>query len=440
MSRIKQDPMRLAYNKFSGIAIIISLTLIPLFLWLPYANFSNTKQTLLTIGQALGLTGSILFSINFILSGRFKFLEPFFGGLNRIYITHHTIGAIAFIFLLYHPVFITLFYVPISVVSAAKILFSTPSNLPIFLGMIALLVIIITLIITFFIKLPYNIWKYTHKFLGLALFFATLHIYLIPSTVSKNPYLRYYILSIALLGTLSYLYRVIFYRFLVKRLSYTVSQVRLVNQEVTEIILTPQKNHFNYLPGQFIFINFSSLRVTKEVHPFSLTSAPSYPYLSLAVKSSGDYSETLKLLKMGAIAQVEGPFGYFTYSRYSTLKQLWIAGGIGITTFLGMARSLTPDTPYAIILYYVVGTPEEAVYLNELQTLTTKVANFKIYPYFSKTRGRISAETIANTIFDYKLYEIFLCGPPPMMNSLRSQFRKLGIKNFHIHSEEFSLE
>jgi ferredoxin-NADP reductase len=36
--------------------------------------------------------------------------------------------------------------------------------------------------------------------------------------------------------------------------------------------------------------------------------------------------------------------------------------------------------------------------------------------------------------------EILLCGPPPMMKSLRGQFKQLGVPGSHIHSEEFSLQ
>ena len=36
--------------------------------------------------------------------------------------------------------------------------------------------------------------------------------------------------------------------------------------------------------------------------------------------------------------------------------------------------------------------------------------------------------------------EIFICGPPVMMKSLRKQIRAKGIKNSSIHSEEFTMQ
>lgn len=428
------------YRKYVGISLIVILTIIPVILWFPYATFSDTKSIFLSIGQALGLMGSVLLSINIILSGRFKFLESLFAGLNQIYIVHHFIGAIVLILLLYHPVFVALFYLKISIVAAIKILFSGPSNIPVFLGLLSLLVMIFALIFTFFIKLPYQIWKITHKFLGVSLLLASIHIFLIPSTVSKDLVLRFYILGLSALGLLAYLYRVLLFKFLVKRFNYPVESAKPIHPEVTEVILKPKDKEMKYQPGQFVFVDFSSLGIPKEVHPFSLTSSPESKNLSLAIKSSGDYTEAVKLLKTGALAQIEGPFGHFTYTRYENKRQIWVAGGIGITPFLSMARSLKPGTTYKIDLYYQVGVPEEAVYLDELKQISEKVPSFKIIPHFSKTQERLSAEIISKTSTDYLSADIFLCGPPPMMASLRLQFRKIGIKNSHIHSEEFSLQ
>lgn len=52
----------------------------------------------------------------------------------------------------------------------------------------------------------------------------------------------------------------------------------------------------------------------------------------------------------------------------------------------------------------------------------------------------ITAEKIMSSSGDVKDKDIFLCGPPPMMRALREQFRKLGVPNSRIHSEEFSVK
>ena len=52
------------------------------------------------------------------------------------------------------------------------------------------------------------------------------------------------------------------------------------------------------------------------------------------MKALGDYTQSLKNLKPGTIAEIEGAFGKFSYTHYGDSPQIWIAGGIGVTPFL----------------------------------------------------------------------------------------------------------
>jgi hypothetical protein len=69
------------------------------------------------------------------------------------------------------------------------------------------------MILTLFVKIPYDNWKRSHKCLGLVLVFGTIHILTIESTrgrpvaVLQNPLLRYYMLGLAALGVISFCYK-----------------------------------------------------------------------------------------------------------------------------------------------------------------------------------------------------------------------------------------
>lgn len=428
------------HKKYLGVTLLYLICLIPVLLWYPDASFNTFANFIRSLGQLTGLVGAVLLSANFILSTRLKFLDPLFDGLNRIYIIHHLTGAISFILLLFHPVILALWYLPTSVISAAKLLIPDTGNLPVWFGVTSLMVLIVLLVITFFIPLKYQNWKSTHQYIGIALLLASLHIYLIPSTVSFNLPLRIYMLSVCGLGILGYLYKTVLGKRLVPRFDYQIDHIGALTPDILEISLNPLQKSLTHLPGQFIFLNVNNLGITGESHPFSIASAPGSQKLGLAVKSSGDYTETLKLLKIGSLAKIEGPFGRFIYTNSYHQKQIWIAGGIGITPFLSMARSLGPTSPVSAVLFYVVSVPEEAVYVSELQNIAiTYPDKFKFILHASKTAGHINAETISKAVPDFLDRDIFICGPPAMMTGLRGQFLKLNVGNRFIHSEEFSL-
>ncbi|MBI5465867.1 MAG: ferric reductase, partial [Candidatus Kerfeldbacteria bacterium] len=90
-----------------GWLIIIFLSLLPIVFWYflkPISTrFISSTTTLTSLGQITGLVGMAMFALTLILSARLKFLENYFGGLNRVYVAHHIFGSIAFILLLFHP-------------------------------------------------------------------------------------------------------------------------------------------------------------------------------------------------------------------------------------------------------------------------------------------------------------------------------------------------
>jgi predicted ferric reductase len=189
-----------------------------------------------------------------------------------------------------------------------------------------------------------------------------------------------------------------------------------------------------------VFVRFETDGVLSESHPFSISSRPDDDNLSLGIKTLGDYTSMVYLLKPGAICSIEGPFGAFSYTKAQSKRQIWVAGGIGVTPFLSMARDLGAEAKdYAVDLYYSVKNEGELAFALELVQIAKQNSNFKFTPYFSEKNGFLSASFISKNSGGLSGSEVFLCGPSGFMKSLREQFVGLGINNNKIHSEEFSL-
>lgn len=406
------------------------------------------------LGQALGLVGMAMFALNLVLAARLKWLEDIFGGMNKIYIAHHILGGTAFILLLLHPLFLIARYLTADGIALKNTLITYVANPACFadfsllspdcstlFGTTGLLLMIVFLVITFFVKLPYPTWKLTHKFLGAAFFFASLHVLTIASDVTTVNALKYYMFALVAAGFLAVLYRTVLGFVVVPRMTYIIDEVKVVNETVSEIVMHPkdEKKCIRYTPGQFIFIGFPDIRGLGEVHPFSLSSQPEGVCISIGVKALGDYTRRLRELRSGMRAVIEGPFGRTSYAYYPRKSQIWIAGGIGITPFLGMARSLKQGDGYKVDLYYSVVERSEAAFLGELEQLSAQNPNLRLISWFSKERSFLTADAIVKESGGVLGKEIFLCGPPPMMKALKAQFGKWKVPVANIHSEEFSI-
>ncbi len=453
--------IKLWLEKYGGWFLIWLASFIPVFLWLMIndmsVEFSSAYGVLSAVGNILGLIGFVLYAINLLLAIRHRWLENFFQGLNRVYIAHHITGGIALALLVFHPFFLAArsldFKLMETFAESARFLWprgvdTTLSYLEvqdavsINAGIIAFWGMVVLLLLTFFVKLPYRLWLFTHRFLGLAFLFALLHIITINSDTTQSALLKWYMIAWGLVGIAAFLYRTVFGGVLVRRYPYKVKRV-IVDGPMTMIELMPIGKSIAFKSGQFIFIRFlwsQEKGIIPEAHPFSIASAPQEDGLRLYVKALGDFTSGLHGLKEETVAEVEGAFGRFTPARYGVNPQIWIAGGIGITPFLSMARNMQ-QLPQKIYLVYSVATRSEMVEASVLQDfLPQHYKNFVFMPYITDEQdGKFLTAQYIETHIEggFSGKEIFLCGPPAMMKAMRGQIRDKGIPNRKIHSEEF---
>jgi ferredoxin-NADP reductase len=111
---------------------------------------------------------------------------------------------------------------------------------------------------------------------------------------------------------------------------------------------------------------------------------------------------------------------------------------VGVTPFLSMARSLD-GKPYDIDFYYCTERADDAFFLDELFALADRSPRFRVIPIRRDSLGFITAEDIRAASGDPVKQDIFICGPPVMIASLRQQFAARGVPASQIHYEDFAV-
>jgi predicted ferric reductase len=429
-----------------GPFVLAFLYVVPLALWAATAplgtRFDGRFQTLTSIAVLLAYAGTTAFALNLVLGARLRFVEALFGGLDRMYRAHRVNGELAFALLLGHVVLILASRATISTETALDLL-GPGAGWTVFAGVLAFTAMTVGIVVTLFVRVNHELFVYVQRFFGVIFLGATYHVFTSDGARSDSQALNLYLALLATLGIAAFVYRSVLGSLLVRRRHYRVVAVNRLDENVTEFELEPLGKPLAFAPGQFLFVCFSSpaldeqfgLLLRNQFHPFSITSAPDEEGLRITVKAVGDYTRAMRLLEPGAEAVVEGPYGSFG-AETDNERQIWIAGGIGVTPFLSMARSLNGAGP-AVDFYYCVEHAPEAHFLDELRAIARARDGFRIVLVPRETDGFLTAERLAAENEQLAGTDVLICGPPAMIDSLRPQLAARGVARERFHAEEF---
>ncbi len=417
--------------------------LIPLSLWLWAVwplSISSVSAVAGLLARVLGVVGVCFYAGNLLLSGRYKFFDRLFYGLDKLYDFHYRMGKMALYLLLGHVALILYNVYQETLWDIVKFFFDF-TYIQLTLGKIAIVGMSLIIINTLFFSKRYSYeWlKHIHIYLGAFFFVGALHAYLIGSDIGRFQPLRWYVLTLLVLAFISWVWRTVLRRWLAYHIKANVTAVTDLNGLVTEVVMQPQQP-VAFKAGQFIFVRFVQKGFPNEDHPFSITASPHEGQLRISAKAIGDFTQKLKTLKPGASALIQGPFGGFTYTLAAHKKQIWIAGGIGITPFIGMARTLrdTHSSEYSVDLFFSAQYEQDWVFKSELEAIVQQQPNINVHFWLTPRDGFISIEAITKTV-SLADTSIFICGPAGMMTALIDQAKKRGVPESNIHSELFRL-
>ena len=419
----------------TGNLFIIGLVILNIVVWLVFPPVNDGRPNFLRqyAGEIIGSNNIILMACSLFLSTRPKWAEKYFGGLDKMYMTHRHTGTAAFLL-----IFVHVLTVPIS---------TTGWRLGNYLAVVAFTGIVTIVLVTLAPRIPflnrltgsdYDDWKKLKRWIGVFFIIAFFHSLTVNALDAKTAIT--WVMLFFIIGTVSYLYTEIFGGIFKKFVPYNVEAVKHPNNSSTEVTLRPKKGPIRaHRAGQFLFVRFPRDKDLNESHPFTISSAPAEDVLRLTIKASGNFTrELFSRLKEGTDAIVEGAYGMFNYKTGGP-KQIWIAGGIGLTPFLSFVRDMDGNLQQNVDLYYTVRHPEEAIFEEELKAGAAKNPRLKVHIRYSAKDGSLTIEDIVkNAGGNIVGYDVYLCGPLPMMQAFEKKFMDLGLPKGNIHYEEFN--
>jgi predicted ferric reductase len=404
-------------------------------------------------GQLLGAEAVLLLSIGLVLISTLPWVEAWFDGIDRAAIWHRRValgGVILLVphFLLSanpHP---SALGVPLAVAGVAGLfILAAWAILPRWRSLVPaalhrpLLAVRDAPVIRQLRMMTgrYEQWRSFHRLTGLFVAAGFAHGVLDGTPFSHAPLLRWSFVAIGGTGLAFYVYRELLARHFVPLLDYQVASVRDAGPGVTEVDLTPLGRPAAFAPGQFAMLYLEGIDGWHR-HPFTIASSPAEPVLRFAIKALGDDTSRFReVVKPGMPAVIGGPFGRFSHQK-GTVRQIWIAGGIGVTPFLSWLRALDNQPLRGPVDFFYTSPSADPPYAGEIEALAGHHDMMHAHIVNSSSEGHLTAERVlAATDAEPNTLSVFLCGPASMVTTLQKDFRRAGVASRNIHREYFDL-
>ena len=428
------------------LAFYVILSLLPLALSLAGAT-PPARGFWIEFGVGLGFVGLAMMGMQFILTGRFRFIASGLG-LDNMLQFHRQSGLVATCFILAHPIvlFISepafMSYLDPRVYPARAVVLTLVS--------LALITLVVTTLWRKTFGIPYEFWRAAHGGLALFIVFAGLvHVMLVGYYI--DPLWKRLVwvgFTAAAMGML--LHGRVFRPMVLKKYPWKVKEVREERGDAWTVALEPDGHEgFDFSAGQFAWLTIGPSPFSLQQHPFTISSSSQKsPVIEFTIKELGDFTATIKDIPPGTPAFVEGPFGDFALNDdVCQHGAVFLAGGVGITPVMSMLRTLRDQgRKLPLQLFYANNRLEDIIFYEELNELAQEIDLDLIYVLadppedWEGETGFLRPEHLDKYMAsDNGERRYYVCGPGVMMDAVETMLIERKIEGRRVFSERFDI-
>jgi ferredoxin-NADP reductase len=216
-----------------------------------------------------------------------------------------------------------------------------------------------------------------------------------------------------------------------------IISIQHITHDVLQII-TDKPDQFHFTPGQAAEISINKKGWLEEKRPFTFTCTPENVNLEFTIKTypshKGVTNELLHLKKDDELI-LHDVFGAIAYIS----EGIFIAGGAGITPFISIIRYLLSINEIGNNkLIFANKTKDDIIHRTEFENILRKnfiniLSDEKADDFYF---GQITEDFLKPHINKSK-GNVYVCGPPPMMDAIEKFLSNLHVDKKLIVKEAF---
>ncbi|MFZ5549554.1 MAG: benzoate 1,2-dioxygenase electron transfer component BenC [Pseudomonadota bacterium] len=223
-----------------------------------------------------------------------------------------------------------------------------------------------------------------------------------------------------------------------------ISEVRQLSPSTLSLTLKDSSlDRLAFLPGQYVNLQVPG---TDQTRAYSFSSLVKNGTVSFLIRNvpGGLMSGYLSgAATPGDRMTLTGPLGTF-YLRDIQRPLLLLAGGTGLAPFTAMLEKIAAEgSPHPLHLIYGVTQDADLVEMDRLAEFAERIPNFSYaacvaspdsaYP----NKGYVTHHITPAHLNDGEV-DVYLCGPPPMVEAVSQFIRECGVKPASFHHEKFA--
>lgn len=391
-------------------------------------------STLHIVASILGYIGATLLFLQVVLGTRhvFSFFTDDTVLANTV---HKFIGIYGTLLVFSHPLF-EMMWREDSLPWLFSPSFVTEEMTSISFGRFALYLLLLLWITSALVRenIKWRPWKYLHFIAYPIVFLVFIHITDIGTFFGEYLLIRVVWYSFFAIFILSALFRFLMWSGATKKKSTLLESKMQGESLLLSTFSFPEGMDIPKI-GQHVYLQVKSFG---SEHPFTVMDIDlEKRELRFGMRMGGPFVNGLKEIPLGSEIRVDGPYGVFTTEGQNEEEKVIIAGGVGVTPFVRLAREYGKNATFL----YANRSTQDALYHEELKSWVSKyvdiVENDDGEQNENLLFGRVDASVLRTVLGEkVKTLPYFVCGSPTFIGIMKKMLMDLGVKKEKIFYEE----